>query len=88
MLPFQPFSYKLQQCVSKAAKNAHLTVKLGCAADFILGFFSPSRPLRLDELSALERVTRKKVILSEMEQINELESGRQFNEEESNTILH
>lgn len=31
---------------------------------------------------------KKKIILSEMEQINELESGRQFNEEESNTVLH
>lgn len=36
----------------------------------------------------LEQVTGGKIILSEIEQINELESGRQFNEEESNTILH
>lgn len=41
-----------------------------------------------EQLSALEQSQKKKIILSEMEQINELESGRQFNEEESNTVLH
>lgn len=54
-------------------------------AQTTLGFvFDPGLE---EQLSALEQ-SQKKIILSEMEQINELESGRQFNEEESNTVLH
>lgn len=56
-------------------------------AQTTLGFvFDPGLE---EQLSALEQSQKKKkIILSEMEQINELESGRQFNEEESNTVLH